>query len=217
LALIPLVENVTMRSARPCSAGMTAMHDERPPAVPLQPSSEGAPVKASDPGSEYYTLREAAHQAGCSESTLRRLVKSGDVPYVQEETKTGFRYLFEPSTISVIAHKASMRKPAGRPAGRRVGGRSLQPSMYEGLQEASEGIEELATLRAQRELLRAENARLWLQVERLTESVTRLALPASRTSEGMLPETTSEGLPAARRGFWDWFFGRESKAPRGNV
>jgi hypothetical protein len=194
---------------------MTAMDDERPPTIPLQPSSEGVDVKASETGGEYYTLREASREAGCSESTLRRLVKSGDVPYVQEETKTGFRYLFEPSTISVIAHKASMRRPAGRPAGGRVGGRSVQTSRYEGPQEASEGGQEIATLRAERDLLRAENARLWLQVERLTESVTRLALPASRIPQSENGEASAEGGAAEKRGFWDWFFGRISRPPQG--
>ncbi|MBM3476785.1 MAG: helix-turn-helix domain-containing protein [Armatimonadetes bacterium] len=191
------------------------MRDEPPPAMPLQSSSEGVDPKASEPGGEYYTLREAAREAGCSEATLRRLVKSGDVPYVQQETKTGFRYLFEPSTIAVIAHKASMRRPAGRPSGGRVGGRSLQASRYEALQEASEGIQEVAALRTERDLLRAENARLWLQVERLTESVTRLALPPSRTLEAEPLEGASGAKPTAKRSFWNWFFGRDTKGPEG--
>ena len=190
------------------------MSDDRPPAMPPQSSSEGVDAAVPESGGEYLTLREAAREAGCSESTLRRLVKSGDVPYVQQETRTGFRYLFEPSTISVIAHKASMRRPAGRPSGRRVGGGTLQPSAYQGLQEASGGLEELATLRAERELLRAENSRLWTQIERLTESVTRLALPASRSSEAEASETPAKASPKPRWSFWDYFFGREPRPPQ---
>ena len=193
------------------------MHDERPPAIPLQPSAQDplpGPSEASEDPGTYYTLREAAREAGCSESTLRRLVKGGDVPYVQEETKTGFRYLFQPSTVPVIAHKASMRRPSGRPSGRRVGGLTIQSSRYEGLQEASSNSEDTAALRVERDLLRAENARLWSQIERLTESLTRLALPPSRTSEEALPAESSEGKPSRKKGFWDWFpawfFGRES-------
>jgi len=203
-----------MRPTESRAPGMASMQNDRPPAMPLQSSGEGqspSPPSASTDPSQYLTLREAARQAGCSESTLRRLVKSNDVPYVQEETKTGFRYLFEPSTIGVLAHKASMRRPAGRPSGRRVGGSTVQPSTYEALQEASWSPEEIAALRVERELLRAENARLWLQIERLTESVTRLALPPSRTPE---PEATSGspgGESPSKRGFWDWFLGREAK------
>jgi len=188
------------------------MHGDGPPAMPLQPSdprSVSVPPQASSEGSQYCTLREAAAQAGCSESTLRRLVKTGDVPCVQEETKTGFRYLFEPSTIAIIAHKASMRRPSGRPSNRRVGGSSLQASRYEGLQEASEGREEEAALRIERDLLRAENARLWAQIERLTESITRLALPPAKTPEEAPPMEGAEVRPSRRPGFWDWFFGRE--------
>ncbi len=189
------------------------MHDQRPPAMPLQASSEApasSPPEASVPPSEYYTLREASREAGCSESTLRRLVKGGDVPFVQQETKTGFRYLFEPSAIPVIAHKASMRRPAGRPSSRRVGGRTVQPSRYEVDQEASEGHDEAAAIRVERDLLRAENARLWAQIERLTESVTRLALPPSRTPEEATPAEPPEGSAKPRRGFLDWFFGRDA-------
>jgi hypothetical protein len=190
---------------------MADMRDDRPPATPLQSSEEGAAGNAAIPSTastDHYTLRQAAHEAGCSESTLRRLVKSGDVPYVQEETKTGFRYLFEASTIPLIAHKASMRRPSGRPPGRRVGGATIQTSKYEGLQEASTALEELAALRAERDLLRAENSRLWSQVERLTESVTRLALPAARTPDEVASEEAAEGRASVRRTIWDWFFGR---------
>lgn len=192
------------------------MRHDRPPTTPLQSSAEGAAGNPSIPstaGTEHYTLRQAAHEAGCSESTLRRLVKSGDVPYLQEETKTGFRYLFEPSTIPLIAHKASMRRPSGRPPGRRVGGISTQPSKYEGLQEASTTVEELAGLRVERDLLRAENSRLWSQIERLTESVTRLALPAARTSDEVPSEGAPGGTTPEKGGFriWDWFFGRNPR------
>jgi len=184
--------------------------------MPLQSSAGSQPETPSEPSSHptgYYTLREAAREAGCSESTLRRLVKSGDVTCLQEETKTGFRYLFEPSTIPVIAHKASMRRPAGRPSARRVGGQAIQSSIYEGSQEASTDLAEVATLRVERDLLRAENTRLWTQIDRLTESVTRLALPPARTPAESASEEPSEGLKSPRRGFWDWFFGREAKRP----
>jgi hypothetical protein len=190
---------------------MADMPDDRPPALPLQSSAEAAPGNPAIPstsGSDHYTLRQAALEAGCSESTLRRLVKSRDVPYLQEETKTGFRYLFEPSTIPVIAHKASMRRPSGRPPGRRVGGDGRQASTYEGLQEASTSVEEVSALRVERDLLRAENSRLWSQIERLTESVTRLALPAARTPGEVASEEAAEGRSSVRRSIWDWFFGR---------
>jgi hypothetical protein len=179
--------------------------------MPLQPSGPEAlssPPESSAAEPSYLTLREASGLAGCSESTLRRLVKTGDVPFVQEETKTGFRYLFEPSTIPVIAHKASMRRPSGRPSSRRVGDHTRQPSKYEGSQEASTTMEESAALRVERDLLRAENARLWLQVERLTESVTRLALPPSRAPEEATSLEAPEEKAAPKRSWLDWFLGR---------
>jgi len=190
------------------------MHDPRPPAMPLQPSDQHSTDQPPTPSGgpvQYYTLREASREAGCSESTLRRLVKSGEVPFVQEETKTGFRYLFEASNLAVIAHKASMRRPSGRPSSRRVGGSTVQPFGEGGLQEASVASDEAAVLRVERDLLRAENARLWLQIERLTESLTQLALPPAKPpDEGPNMEAFSrEREPRGRRGFWDWFFGRE--------
>ena len=74
--------------------------------------------------------------------------------------------------------------------------------------------QQLAALKAERDLLRAENARLWAQVERLTESVTRLALPASRRAE----EESADAPASDRkgRGFWDWFLGR-AENPRGKT
>jgi len=139
-------------------------------------------------------------------------VKANEVPFIQEETRAGFRYLFEASVIPVIAHKASMRRPSGRSPYRRPEGYYHQPSSAEGLQEASSMMEELAAIRAERDLLRVENSRLWSQVDRLTDSVTRLALPASRPPEEVpSEEETGRGQPE-RRGFWDWFFGRPPKA-----
>ena len=185
----------------------------RPPSAPgpLQPSQEGPPEAGPEPSSEgvlQLTLKQAARQARCSDSTLRRLVKAGEVPFTQEETKTGFRYMFEADLVSVIAHKAAMRRPSGRPSERRVEGHTLQASSPQALQEASIPRDELAVLRAERELLKAENARLWSQVERLTESVTRLALPASRRAEEEALEAPRGEQEARPRTFWDWFFGR---------
>jgi excisionase family DNA binding protein len=154
------------------------------------------------------TLKQAARQAGCSDSTLRRLVKAGEIPFTQEDTKTGFRYMFDADLVSVIAHKAAMRRPSGRPSSGRVEGDALQASRAQAIPEASIARDELAALRAERDLLKAENARLWNQVERLTESVTRLALPPSRRAEGEGLEAPRGGRESAARSFWDWFFGR---------
>ena len=178
---------------------------------PLQPSTNAIPetrAQPSDQGPAHFTLKEAAREAGCSDSTLRRLVKAGEVPFTQEETKTGFRYMFEASTVPIIAHKAAMRRPSGRPSTRRAEGRGLQASRNGALQEASISREEVAVLRAERELLKAENQRLWAQIERLTESVAQLALPASRYSaqEGDREPDVKAEVP--RRRFWDYFFGR---------
>lgn len=188
------------------------MVDRPSPSSPLQPSAEGSPSDFAEPSGqvpEYLTLKEAARQAECSDSTLRRLVKAGEVPHLQEETKTGFRYMFEASTVNVIAHKAAMRRPSGRPSGRRVEGRTLQPSTDQGGLEASSSAVEMAAVRAERDLLKAENARLWTQIDRLTESVTQLALPPSRAPE---EEGVAEARPVANQGgrsWWDWFFGRK--------
>jgi hypothetical protein len=170
-------------------------------------------MEGSDVPSTYLSLRQAAEAAGCSESTLRRLVKSGEVPHFQEDTRTGFRYLIEASSIPVIAHKASMRRPAGRPAARRVGGPGLQDFSVGSVMEASRSEEKMAALQSERDVLRLENERLWRQLDRLTETMSRLALPASNPpdEEG----STSEGRrPQAGRfrfwdWFWDWFWGRE--------
>ena len=75
---------------------------------------------------------------------------------------------------------------------------------------------ELASLKTERDLLRVENTRLWRQVERLTDSVTQLALPASHEPdvEGTeTPNTLGVGAtPAASKppkpSFWDWVMGR---------
>ena len=183
---------------------------------PLQPSAAGSSTPQGEPSREAthkLTLREAAREAGCSDSTLRRLVKSGEVPFSQEETSTGFRYMFEASTISVIAHKAAMRRPSGRPSSRRPEGVALHASNVEAIQEASRQAAELAELRVERDLLRAENSRLWAQIERLTESVTQLALPASRTS--VSDDNEKAEVRERVTGFWsratDWFWGRDRK------
>jgi len=181
------------------------------PPRPLQPSQEGPAEAGPEPSYQHVpplTLKQAARQAGCSDSTLRRLVKAGEVPFNQEETKTGFRYMFEADLVSVIAHKAAMRRPSGRPSSRRVGEGTLQASRLEANQEASIARDELAVLRAEKDLLKAENARLWSQVERLTESVTRLALPPSRRAEEEALEAPGRGQERGSRTFWDWFFGR---------
>jgi len=84
--------------------------------------------------------------------------------------------------------------------------------MFDGGLEASSNLEELAALRVERDLLRAENARLWSQVERLTESVTRLALPPSKAPEEATPGGPSEVETGRRkRSVWDWFFGRDAE------
>lgn len=179
--------------------------------LPLQPSQEGPSEAMPEPSPQavpQLTLKQAARQAGCSDSTLRRLVKAGEVPFTQEETKTGFRYMFDADLVSLIAHKAAMRRPSGRPSAGRVEGATLQGSMGQALQEASVSRDELATLRAERDLLKAENARLWAQVERLTESVTRLALPPSRRVEEEALEAPAGPEAGQTRTWWDWFFGR---------
>jgi len=182
---------------------------------PLQASPEGSspePVEASSEVATHLTLKEAARTAEVSDSTLRRLVKADEVPYLQEETRTGFRYLFEPSAVSIIAHKAAMRRPSGRPSGRKVGGTDLQASTASTLQEASGDAQELATLRVERDMLRTENARLWTQIDRLTDSVTQLALPPSRPTHVEAteqPNTQPEPPPKPlRRSALDWFLGR---------
>ena len=191
------------------------MQNHDTPAAPPEPSrltGRQSPPEASDSAAAYLTLREAARQAGCGESTLRRLVKAHEIPFVQDETRTGFRYLFEPSVVPVIAHKASMRRPSGRPSVSRVGGPTLQPFDAEGFQEASRALQELSALRAERELLAAKNARLWDQVQRLTDSVTRLALPPFKPPQDIASEEFQEGGRSPRRTFWDWFFGRSERS-----
>jgi excisionase family DNA binding protein len=158
-------------------------------------------VEPSREASDYLTMKEAAQNAGCSESTIRRLVKASEVPFLQEETAAGFRYLFRADDIPLIAHKATMRRPRGR----RVEGPSLQPSSMSSLQEASTLREELAAVKTERDMLRTENSRLWSQVERLTESVTRLALPERATSPEPPAPQVSGGLWGGLR---DWFLGR---------
>lgn len=179
------------------------MSPDLPPSQPLRSGEEGLSQRSVEPSkepSQYLSLRDAALAAGCSESTIRRLVKASQVPFIQEETQAGFRYLLRASDIALIAHKATMRRPRGRMAE----GQTLQPSNGESLQEAIHIREELAAARAERDLFRSENQRLWAQVERLTESVTRLALPERRVQE-VTPQAGSSGAWA---GFWDWFLGR---------
>ena len=183
------------------------MEPGQPSTDPLHDTFPRPPVtspEASTSGSDYLTIREAAEAAGCSASTLRRLVKASEVPFVQEETTAGFRYLFSASDIPLIAHKSAMRRPRGR----RPGGGTLQPSSEPTLREDANLREELAALRAERELLRAENARLWAQLERLTETVSRLALPAAR-------ETALPAKQPPRVGRWqafvNWFHGRSGE------
>lgn len=180
------------------------MPTDLPSDVPLQEGLQGPsaiPVEPSREASSYLTMKQAAQATGCSESTLRRLVKASEVPFLQEDTTAGFRYLFRSEDVPLIAHKSSMRRPRGR----RVEGHTIQPSTPTGLQEASTLREELASARTERDVLRTENSRLWAQIERLTESVTRLALP----ERSVVQEPPA---PASTRGFWeglrDWFMGR---------
>ncbi len=171
------------------------MPADLPADVPLQEGLQGPssiPVEPSRQASTYLTMKQAAQAAGCSESTLRRLVKASEVPFLQEDTTAGFRYLFRSEDVPLIAHKSSMRRPRGR----RVESSTIQPSTSTGLQEASTLREELASARTERDLLRAENARLWAQIERLTESVTRLALPERSVVLG-------PPAPSSTSGFWE--------------
>jgi hypothetical protein len=179
------------------------MPADLPSSQPLHPGEEGLShpsVEPSREASDYLSLRDAALAAGCSESTVRRLIKASEIPFVQEDTQAGFRYLVRTLDIPVIAHKASMRRPRGRMAG----GHTLQPSNMGTLQEAMQTREELAAVKTERDLLRSENQRLWTQVERLTESVTRLALPERRIAEAPGEASTSGSWGR----FWDWFLGR---------
>ncbi len=178
--------------------------------APLHPDKEGASPSSVEPSSEpseYLSLKDAALAAGCSESTIRRLVKASEVPFLQEETRAGFRYLLRRDQIPLIAHKASMRRPRGR----MVEGPTIQPSSHDTLQEAMQVREELAAVRAERDLLRSENQRLWVQIERLTDSVTRLALPERQVQEG--PPVRPPGA-SWLGGFWNWFVGRGEEQGR---
>ena len=149
---------------------------------------------------ELLTLREAAEAAGCSVSLARKLVRSGEVPAHEEKTARGFRYVIDAEVLPVLAHKAAMRL-TGR--GEAVSGGVL-PSRKEDSRTFTVRADEDGS-QGERELLRAENARLWEQIARLTEqntrlteAVTRLALPPAREE----PEPPAAPREEKRLSWW---------------
>lgn len=141
------------------------------------------------------TLKQAAEQAGCSVSLVRKLVRAHEVPSSQEQTNRGFRYVIPPEALPVLAHKVAMRKPGfiAAPA----------PGLLGSQRETSEMTPderlELERLRAQNELLGRENERLWQQVNDLTATVQRLALPAHQSPSAPGPPKDQEPEPTDLR------------------
>lgn len=81
-------------------------------------------------------------------------------------------------------------------------------------------VGEVAELAADNRRLEAENTRAWAQIERLTETVTQLALPPAREeAQEDQPQPDPEPAQIAptpepekpRRSAWDWFLGRDRR------
>jgi hypothetical protein len=187
------------------------------------------------PLTEGLTLKQAAQQVGCSDALIRKIVKREGFPVTKEDApRGGFRYLIRAADMPALAHKVSMRR-YGRKAGEAIRDEPLPTSYAEGLTTSSrEAIsvglgsverDELIRLRERALMLEQENVRLWRQMERLTETVSQLALPPAR-EPGLSAESESEAESVvmieapvssgggeegkiAKRSFWDWFFGRD--------
>jgi len=144
-------------------------------------------------------LKQAAEQVGCSVSLVRKLVRTEEVPSYREQTNRGFRYVIPLEALPVLAHKVAMRKPGvvTTPVADLLGSRREPSEM------TPDARLELERLRAQNELLGRENERLWQQVNDLTATVRRLALPAHQGSPEPGPSTQREpdptGIPASQR------------------
>ena len=192
-------------------------------------------MDSQGPLSEGLTLKQAAQQVGCSDALIRKLVKQEGFPVIKNDApRGGFRYLIRASDMPALAHKVSMRR-YGRKAGEGIPDLSLPTLRAESLTEVADEVipprlageerDELIRLRERSVMLEQENARLWRQMERLTETVTQLALPPARepgpsgapSQEAEPPRTigapvSTEGWgegPKGKRSFWDWFFGRD--------
>ena len=152
-------------------------------------------IPHSEIPAEPMTLRQAAEQAGCSVSLVRKLVRAEEVPSYQEQTNRGFRYVIPREALPVLAHKVAMRKPGvvTTPAADLLG------SQREASEMTPDERLELERLRAQNQLLGRENERLWQQVNDLTATVQRLALPAHEGLPGPGPAKQRGPQPAATR------------------
>jgi len=192
-------------------------------------------MDSEGPLTEGLTLKQAAQQVGCSDALIRKIVKQEGFPVVKEDApRGGFRYLIRGSDMPALAHEVSMRR-YGRKVGEGVAKTTLPPSPEKTLTEkANEGIpsglpqderDELIRLRERSTMLEQENARLWRQLERVTETISQLALPPAReprpvtesrvegdsgsvVEAALVPEGGGEG-PRAKRSFWDWLLGRD--------
>jgi hypothetical protein len=159
---------------------------------------------------------------------------------MEDAPRGGFRYLIRTADMPALAHKVSMRR-YGRKGGEGESGEALPALPSEGLTEkAGEAVEvgihpaerdELVRLRERALMLEQENSRLWRQIERLTETVSQLALPPARevgpreraVGEAETPTVIEVPLAAGggeegekgKRSFWDWFFGRQSSGGEG--
>jgi len=193
------------------------------------------------PLTEGLTLKQAAQQVGCSDALIRKIVKQEGFPVIKEDApRGGFRYLIRALDMPALAHKVSMRR-YGRKVGEAINDApspALQTqALTESVREAiGFGVDQaerddLIRLRERSLMLEQENVRLWRQIERLTETVSQLALPPAR-EPGPLAEpgnevgsTTIIEAPVSARGggedgkrkrsFWDWFFGRDKGGGEG--
>ncbi len=161
-----------------------------------------------------FTIAEAASAAGVTEKTVRRMVKAGSIPAIQEPIPGGFKYRIPRHGIAQIAHEIGDRVlPRGVPSQGRhvVGGLGTPVSGYPGVPVAGSEISELRQERdawrrqaeeAQQALARSQEA-LSRQQATIDNLIIR-ALPEPRAAR--IEEESASAEP--RRGFWSWFWGR---------
>ena len=153
----------------------------------------------------YLTIGDFASKVGAHPNTVRKLIRSGDIPYLVENTLSGellspeaprpvrFRYLIDPAAIQHVV--AALNPPI-----RSQGNVQMLPAQPPNtvtlpiqLEELNRLKREVATLQAENTLLRHHTSYL----ENLTDRLIPLLPPADNT----IPE------PVVNRRWWH-FWGR---------
>ncbi len=155
---------------------------------------------------DYLTIAQFAERVGAHPNTVRKIVRSGDIPYLVEDTLSGdllspeaprpvrFRYLLDPVGIQHVV--ANLNPPVRSPSKAAMSPPlpATTVTLHETTEELNKLRRDVAMLGAQNELLQQHNAFL----QGLTDRLIPLLPPASDTA-------TTE---AVRRRWWQFWLQR---------